>query len=122
MSEPEQEDSKECSAEAYGCVQRKRQRRKYPMKSMKWIMTVAVTAWFFNAPSVHAQQTTTKPATAPAATDSQETSIRAHVELLRSDVTAKKTAILTELMQLSDDQVEKFWPVYRGSNERSYLR
>lgn len=89
----------------------------YPMKSIKWIMAVAVTALFFNAPSAHAQQTVTKlataPAAAPSATDSQETNIRAYVELLRSDVRAKKTVILTELMQLNDDQAEKFSPIYR---------
>jgi hypothetical protein len=90
------------------------------MKSIKWIMAVAVTALFFNAPSILAQKTSTQPTTsatppaaAPATTDSQDTNIRAYVELLRSDVKTKKTAILVELMQLNDEQAEKFWPIYR---------
>jgi hypothetical protein len=87
------------------------------MKWIKWIMAVAVTTLFFHAPSVLAQKTSTPSATTPeatpATTDSQDTNIRAYVELLRSDVKAKKTAILVELMQLNDDQAEKFWPIYR---------
>jgi hypothetical protein len=89
----------------------------YPMKSIKWIPVLAITALFFSAPSGFAQQTSPEPATTPAptppTTDAQETNIRAYVELLRADVKVKKTAILTELMQLNDDQAEKFWPIYR---------
>ena len=91
---------------------------------MKWIksmMAIAVTAWFFNAPSVLAQQPSPQPATTaaaaptdtPATTASQDTNIRAYIELLRSDVKTKKTAILVDLMQLNDEQAEKFWPIYR---------
>jgi len=87
------------------------------MKSIKWIMAVAVTALFCNAPNVLAQKTSTPPAApaaaAPATTNDQETNIRAYVELLRSDVKTKKTAILVDIMQLTDDQAEKFWPIYR---------
>jgi hypothetical protein len=87
------------------------------MQSIKWILAMAITALFFSAPSGFAQQTSPEPPTAPAptpaTTDAQETNIRAYVELLRADVKAKKTAILTELMQLKDDQAEKFWPIYR---------
>jgi hypothetical protein len=95
------------------------------MKSIKWILAVAITALFFSASSGFAQQTSREPTTTTAATpepapaptspttDAQETNIRAYVELLRADVKVKKTAILTELMQLNDDQAEKFWPIYR---------
>ena len=79
------------------------------MKAMKWILAAALTAALFYAPKVLAQQANNKPTT----TESQETNIRAYVELLRSDVKTKKTAILVELMQLTDEQAEKFWPIYR---------
>jgi hypothetical protein len=36
-----------------------------------------------------------------------------YLELLRSDLRADKTAIVTTAMQLSDAEAEKFWPVYR---------
>jgi hypothetical protein len=85
-------------------------RRTYPMTSMKWILAAALTAALFHAPNVFAQET--KPQSA--ASDSQETNIRAYVELLRSDVKSVKTTILTEIMQLNDDQSAKFWPIYRA--------
>jgi hypothetical protein len=100
----------------------------YTMKSIKWILAVAITALFFSAASGFAQQAGAEPPTksatpaptaaatnaaTPASTDAQESNIRAYVELLRADVKAKKTQILSELMQLNDDQAEKFWPVYR---------
>ena len=37
----------------------------------------------------------------------------AYVELLRSDVKADKVAIITEVMQLSDDEGPVFWRTYR---------
>ena len=36
-----------------------------------------------------------------------------YLELLRSDLRADKTAIVTAAMQLTDAEAEKFWPVYR---------
>jgi hypothetical protein len=79
------------------------------MKSMKWILAAAVAGALFYAPKVLPQQGDTKPTT----TESQDTNIRAYVELLRSDVKTKKTAILVEIMQLTDEQADKFWPIYR---------
>jgi hypothetical protein len=84
-------------------------RRIYPMNSMKWILVLPIAAALFYGPKVLGQQEAAKPAT----TESQDTNIRAYVELLRADIKTKKTAILTELMQLSDEQAEKFWPIYR---------
>jgi hypothetical protein len=84
-------------------------RRIYPMKSLKWILAAAIAVALFYAPKALPQQASTKPAT----TETQDTNIRAYVELLRSDVKTKKTAILVEIMQLSDDQADKFWPIYR---------
>lgn len=79
------------------------------MKSIRWIALVAIAAALFYGPKVFGQQATAEPAT----TESQDTNIRAYVELLRADVKTRKTAILTELMQLNDEQAEKFWPIYR---------
>jgi len=35
------------------------------------------------------------------------------VELLRSDIKTKKTAIITKAMQFDDQQAAVFWPIYR---------
>jgi hypothetical protein len=45
--------------------------------------------------------------------DSRDANIRAYVELLRSDVRSEKIAILTEVMQFTDAEDAKFWPIYR---------
>jgi hypothetical protein len=82
------------------------------MKSIKWTMVAAVTTLFFNAPNVLAQAASSAPPPGVSSTDAQHANIRAYIELLRSDVKEKKTAILVELMQLNDDQAEKFWPIY----------
>jgi hypothetical protein len=81
------------------------------MKPIKWILAATLTVAFINAPDVFAQGASAK--AQPATSDSQETNIRAYVELLRADVNAKKTAIYTQTMQLSDEQADKFWPIYR---------
>ena len=53
---------------------------------------------------------TAKPA---AADDSRAMNLRAYVELLRSDLRSQKIAIITEVMQFTEDEDTKFWPVYR---------
>ena len=45
--------------------------------------------------------------------DTREANLRAYVELLRSDVRSQKAAILTELMDFTEAEDAKFWPVYR---------
>jgi DNA anti-recombination protein RmuC len=85
-------------------------RRIYPMQAKKWILAAAVAAAFFYGPNVLAQQPSSE--IHPATTESQETNIRAYVELLRVDVRTKKTAIFTEIMQFNDEQAAKFWPIY----------
>jgi hypothetical protein len=45
--------------------------------------------------------------------ETRETNMRAYAELLRSDIRAQKVAIITEVMQFSEDEDAKFWPVYR---------
>jgi hypothetical protein len=39
--------------------------------------------------------------------------IEKYVQLLRKDVQTDKVMILTEALDLADDQAQKFWPVYR---------
>jgi hypothetical protein len=45
--------------------------------------------------------------------ETREANLRAYAELLRSDVRAQKSAILTELMEFNETEEAKFWPVYR---------
>ena len=80
------------------------------MQAMKWILATALAAAFFPAPNALGQQPTSD--IQPATTESQETNIRAYVELLRVDVRTKKAAIFTEIMQFNDQQAAKFWPIY----------
>ena len=37
----------------------------------------------------------------------------AYIELLRSDVKTKKVAIITEVIQFTDEEANAFWPIYR---------
>jgi DNA anti-recombination protein RmuC len=80
------------------------------MKLTKWIPAAAIAVLLFHAPSVFAQQAAAQPAKTET---TEDTNIRAYIELLRADVKAQKTAILTQIMQLNDEQAEKFWPIYR---------
>lgn len=43
----------------------------------------------------------------------RETNLRAYTELLRSDVRQEKIAIITGVMQFTEAEDAKFWPVYR---------
>jgi hypothetical protein len=45
--------------------------------------------------------------------DTREENLHAYVELLRSDLRSQKIALITELMQFTEDEDPKFWPVYR---------
>ena len=45
--------------------------------------------------------------------DTREMNLNAYVELLRSDVRSQKIAVITEMMQFTEDEDTKFWPVYR---------
>jgi soluble lytic murein transglycosylase-like protein len=79
------------------------------MKSRKWFLVGIAAASLLGVPHAFAQQA----ASEPVRTETQDTNIRAYVELLRSDVSAKRTFIYTNIMQLNDDQAAKFWPIYR---------
>jgi hypothetical protein len=52
----------------------------------------------------------TKP---PDASDARDVNLRAYVELLRADVRGQKVAILTEMMDFTEQDDAKFWPIYR---------
>jgi hypothetical protein len=43
----------------------------------------------------------------------REVNLRAYVELLRSDLRSQKVAVITEVMQFTEAEDAKFWPVYR---------
>src|SRR6185436_15806592 len=45
--------------------------------------------------------------------DSRDLNLRAYVELLRSDLRAQKVAVITEVMEFTEAEDAKFWPVYR---------
>jgi hypothetical protein len=55
-------------------------------------------------------------AQAPQSSTDQQTrtkNLAEYAELLRSDIRAQKVAIITEVMEFSDDEAGKFWPIYR---------
>jgi hypothetical protein len=45
--------------------------------------------------------------------NSQDLNLRAYIELLRSDVRAKKVLVMTEVMAFTEEEDAKFWPIYR---------
>ncbi|HEY7291046.1 MAG TPA: hypothetical protein VH583_14515 [Vicinamibacterales bacterium] len=49
----------------------------------------------------------------PTLEETRETNLAAYAELLRSDLRAQKVAIITDVMQFTDAEDAKFWPVYR---------
>jgi hypothetical protein len=48
-----------------------------------------------------------------ASDDTRETNIHAYVELLRSDLRTQVVSIITDVMQFTEAEDAKFWPVYR---------
>ena len=49
----------------------------------------------------------------PDGSENREMNLRAYVELLRADIQEQRIGIITEIMQLSDEDGAKFWPIYR---------
>jgi hypothetical protein len=49
----------------------------------------------------------------PTAVSSEDTNIRAYIELLRTDLKKSKSQIVGEVMQLDTSQATKFWPIYK---------
>ena len=50
---------------------------------------------------------------AAATADAREANLRAYAQLLRSDIRAQKVAVIAEVMQFTEAEDAKFWPVYR---------
>jgi hypothetical protein len=50
----------------------------------------------------------------PAGGDARQRNLQAYIELLRSDLRTAKVAIITEVVQFTDDEDARFWPVYRA--------
>jgi hypothetical protein len=53
------------------------------------------------------------PASAAAADETRERNLGAYRELLRADLRAQKIAIITEVMQFTEEEDAAFWPIYR---------
>jgi len=47
------------------------------------------------------------------ADDPRDANLRAYAELLRSDIRGQKVAVISEVMQFTEADAEKFWPIYR---------
>jgi hypothetical protein len=64
-------------------------------------------------PSQAAKPAAKQEAKPPVAADARDVNLRAYVELLRSDVRSQKVAILTEMMDFTEQEDATFWPIYR---------
>ena len=76
----------------------------------RWSAVLTMVAGTVLSATVLAQQQAVK---AVPKDEARERNLRAYTELLRSDLRTQKVALITELMQFTDSQDEKFWPVYR---------
>ena len=47
------------------------------------------------------------------ADETRDANLREYADLLRSDIRAQKSAILTEMMEFTESEDAKFWPIYR---------
>ena len=45
--------------------------------------------------------------------DARELNLRAYAQLIRSDIRSQAAALISEVMQFTEAEDEKFWPVYR---------
>jgi hypothetical protein len=45
--------------------------------------------------------------------ETRERNLSAYTELLRADLRAQKVAVITEVMQFTEDEDAVFWPIYR---------
>ena len=78
-------------------------------------------ACIIGVPLLAALSLSAKQTAAPATTD-EESNLRAYETLLRSDVNAKREPVVKEIMNLSDSDGAKFWPIYREyEGERAKL-
>ena len=57
------------------------------------------------------------PAFSQDASSNKDLNTQAYVELLKTDSNAKREAVVTYIMQLSDSDAKLFWPIYREYND-----
>jgi hypothetical protein len=48
-----------------------------------------------------------------AGADARDANLRTYADLLRSDLRGQKAAVIAQMMQLSEEEDAKFWPIYR---------
>ena len=74
------------------------------------------------ATSLAAQQTPAQGTHVQDSARSKELNTQAYIQLLHTDLTAKKEPIVRETMELNDQQAAIFWPIYRDyQSEQSKL-
>ena len=93
-------------------------RSRYLHVSVPLTLTLLATAPFAAAQGAKPAPAQTKPAPAqaakpPTADEAREANLRAYGEFLRSDLRSQKAAIITEVMDFTEDEDAKFWPIYR---------
>ena len=57
------------------------------------------------------------PAFSQDASSNKDLNTQAYIELLKTDPNAKREAVVTYIMQLSDADAKTFWPIYREYND-----
>ena len=73
------------------------------------IRAALAVVWLASAPL--AAQQAAKPSTP--SVDTRDVNLRAYSELLRSDIRGQKAALITQIMQFTEAEDAKFWPIYR---------
>jgi hypothetical protein len=73
---------------------------------MKFLVTTVAALSLMTVPAAHSQDKGTK-------FGDKELNLSAYAELLRADIQAEKVAIVTQVMDLSEEEATKFWPLYR---------
>ena len=48
-----------------------------------------------------------------AGADARDANLRTYADLLRSDLRAQKAAVIAQMMQFTEEEDVKFWPIYR---------
>lgn len=89
------------------------------LKNLPVICVMLLIAGLAQRASAQAEKTSsvqadkTSSAQADKASADRNLNLRAYTELLRADVKAKRVAIITEIMQLDDQESAVFWPIFR---------
>jgi hypothetical protein len=67
----------------------------------------------FSVAAAEQQQTSTSTAKPVPKAEARDQNLRAYVELLRSDLRTQKVALITQIMQFTEQEDTAFWPIYR---------